>query len=200
MHVCAIATRLQWFETLRVSIAQEHGKGWIVREVGATKRTPIGRCQLTPLREDRTRSSVVLPLEWKAARFLTYAVDECGAPTRFYPPGKAKLNELIGSAETTANKRLVPPIKPEDPAALTRAPAEQPSDRVKDPAPAANATWRRRAGGRRRAGDWWPGAAVCAGNAPRIQRTAHQMWCLFWRLERAPRLAHPLAGQQQRAT
>jgi hypothetical protein len=62
VHVCAIATRLQWFETLRVSIAQEHGKGWIVREVGATKRTPIGRCQLTPLREDRTRSSVVLPL------------------------------------------------------------------------------------------------------------------------------------------
>jgi len=45
-------------------------------------------------------------------------VDECGAPTRFYPPSKAKINELIGSAETTASERLTPPIKPEDLAAL----------------------------------------------------------------------------------
>jgi integrase len=52
------------------------------------------------------------------ARFLTYAVDECGAPTRFYPPSKAKINELIGSATTTASERLTPPIKPEDLAAL----------------------------------------------------------------------------------
>ena len=233
-----MATRQQWFETLRVSIAQEHGKGWIVREVGATSRKPIGRCQLIRIWEDRTRSSVMLPLEWKAtnatailttvgqirilmeernlplqealklntealgggpqaaeedfagwpevrarflktqqshrsstlrdlttrldrvlvalqgkpaprdggtlmrryaerffddcpqggvgrkrnlldvARFLTYAVDECGAPTRFYPPSKAKINELIGSAETTSSERLTPPIKPEDLAAL----------------------------------------------------------------------------------
>lgn len=233
-----MATRQQWFETLRVSIAQEHGKGWIVRELGATSRKPIGRCQLIRIWEDRTRSSVMLPLEWKAtnatailttvgqirtlmeernlplqealklntealggdlqggdedfagwpevkarflktqqshrsstlrdlttrldrvlialqgkpaprdggslmrryaerffddcppggvgrkrnlldvARFLTYAVDECGAPTRFYPPSKAKINELIGSATTTASERLTPPIKPEDLAAL----------------------------------------------------------------------------------
>jgi integrase len=206
--------------------------------VGATSRKPIGRCQLIRIWEDRTRSSVVLPLEWKAtnatailttvgqiralmeernlplqealklniealgggpqgaeedfagwpevkarflktqeshrsstlrdlttrldrvlialqgkpaprdggslmrryaerffddcppggvgrkrnlldvARFLTYAVDECGAPTRFYPPSKAKINELIGSATTTASERLTPPIKPEDLAAL----------------------------------------------------------------------------------
>jgi len=52
------------------------------------------------------------------ARFLTYAVNECGAPTRFYPPSKAKINELIGSAETTAAEKLTPPIKPEDLAAL----------------------------------------------------------------------------------
>ena len=52
------------------------------------------------------------------ARFLTYAVDECGAPTRFYPPSKAKINELIGSATTTASERLTPPIKPEDLAGL----------------------------------------------------------------------------------
>ena len=232
-----MAPRQQWFETLRLSISQEHGKGWSVREMGASKRNPIGRCQLTRIWEDRTRSSVVLPLEWKAtnqtailatvgqlrtrmdevnlslhdalklntellggsqesngdfsgwdavkdrfiksleglrsstladietralravealrsrpcprdgnalmrryaekffekspaggvgrkralqdvARFLTYAVDECGAPTRFYPPSKSKINELIGSPETSASERLTPPIKPEDLAAL----------------------------------------------------------------------------------
>ena len=36
VHVWTMATRQQWFETLRVSIAQEHGEGWIVRELGAT--------------------------------------------------------------------------------------------------------------------------------------------------------------------
>ena len=233
-----MAPRQQWFETLRLQLRQQHGKGWSVREIGATSRNPIGRCQLIRIWEDRTRSSVVLPLEWKAsnstriattvgqlrtlmeernlsmqdalklntellagpqdaeeefagwpevaaryiatlakgrrtstirdvetrvkrtlealqsrpcprdggtlmrryadrfftdcpaggtgrkrnlldvARFLTYAVDECGAPTRFYPPSKAKINELIGSAATTASDRLTPPIKPEDLAAL----------------------------------------------------------------------------------
>jgi len=233
-----MAARQQWFETLRVSIAQEHGKGWIVREKGATSRKPIGRCQLIRIWENRSRSSVMLPLEWKAtnatailttvgqlrtlmeervlslqdalklntealgggpqegvddfagweavaarflkaqegrrsstlrdltkrvertlealrsrpcprdggtlmrryaerffedcppggtgrkrnfldvARFLSFAVDECGAPTRFYPPSKAKINELIGSAETSAAEKLTPPIKPEDLAAL----------------------------------------------------------------------------------
>ena len=233
-----MASRQQWFEILRLSIQQEHGKGWSIWEIGATKRNPIGRCRLTRMYEDGARSSVVMPLEWKAtnatailatvgqlrtlmeerklslkdalklntealgggpqqgevdfagweavkerflksleglrsstkrdlitrvertlealksrpcprdgntlmrryaekffegcpsggvgrkrnlldvARFLTYAVDECGAPTRFYPPSKAKINELIGSAETTASERLTPPIKPEDLAAL----------------------------------------------------------------------------------
>ena len=236
-HVWRMAPRQQWFETLRLQLRQEHGKGWSIREIGATSRNPIGRCQLTRIWEDRTRSSVVMPLEWKAtnasailgtvaqlrtlmeerklslqdalklntellagpssqsddfagwaevaqrflkaqegrrsstlrdlstrvdrtllalqgkpaprdgatlmrryaerffkdcppggvgrkrnlldvARFLTFAVDECGAPTRFYPPSKAKLNELIGSAETTAAEHLKPPIKPEDSAAL----------------------------------------------------------------------------------
>ena len=234
-----MAPRQQWFETLRLSIQQEHGKGWSIWEVGATKRNPIGRCRLTRIYEDRTRSSVVMPLEWKAtnatailatvgqlrslmeernlslqdalklntealgggaqqgggedfsgwpevaamflksregrrsstmrdlrtrvkrtlealqsrpcprdgctlmrryadkffdgcppggvgrkrnlldvARFLTYAVDECGAPTRFYPPTKGKINELIGSSETTSAEKLTPPIKPDDLAAL----------------------------------------------------------------------------------
>ena len=61
-----MASRQQWFETLRLSIQQEHGKGWSVREIGATKRNPIGRCQLTRIWENRTRSSVVTPVEWKA--------------------------------------------------------------------------------------------------------------------------------------
>lgn len=234
-----MAPRQKWFETLRLSIGQEHGTGWSVREIGATARNPIGRAQLTRIWEDRTRSSVVMPLEWKAtnatailatvgqlrslmevrklslqdalklntealgsgaqqgggedfsgwpevaamflksregrrsstmrdlrtrvertlealqsrpcprdggtlmrryaekffdgcppggvgrkrnlldvARFLTYAVDECGAPTRFYPPTKAKINELIGSSETTSAEKLTPPIKPDDLAAL----------------------------------------------------------------------------------
>ena len=234
-----MAPRQKWFETLRLSIGQEHGTGWSVREIGATARNPIGRAQLTRIWEDRTRSSVVMPLEWKAtnatailatvgqlrslmeerklslqdalklntealgggaqqgggedfsgwpevaamflksregrrsstmrdlrtrvertlealqsrpcprdggtlmrryadkffdgcppggvgrkrnlldvARFLTYAVDECGAPTRFYPPTKTKINELIGSSETTSAEKLTPPIKPDDLAAL----------------------------------------------------------------------------------
>lgn len=233
-----MASRQHWFETLRLSIRQEHGKGWSVREIGATNRNPIGRCQLTRIWEDRTRSSVVLPLEWKSnnqskilsavgqlrtlmeernlslqdanklntevlagpqqnadeefagwpevgarfmrsqggrrsstlkdlqkrvdrtlealkskpaprdgnsvmrryadkffkhcpaggvgrkrnlldvARFLTYAVEECGAPVRFMPPSRNKINELIGSAETTTAERLTPPVMPEDVAAL----------------------------------------------------------------------------------
>ncbi len=232
-----MAPRQQWFETLRLSIQQEHGKGWSIWEVGATKRNPVGRCRLTRIYKDRTRSSVVLHLEWKAtsatailsavgqlrtlmddrnlslqdanklntellsgpqvdggefagwaqvgerflktqaglrsstladlttrvertlealksrscprdsgtlmqryadkffakappggvgrkrnlldvARFLIYAVDECGAPTRFKPSSKAKINELIGSSETTTAEKLTPPVKPEDLAAL----------------------------------------------------------------------------------
>ncbi|MFM7652111.1 MAG: hypothetical protein ACKO5M_04165 [Vulcanococcus sp.] len=208
-----------------------------MREIGATARNPVGRAQLTRIWEDRTRSSVTLPLDWKAsnaaailtavgqlrslmeernlslqealklntellagpqqagddfagwqevaarflkaqegrrsstlrdlhtrvertlvalqsrpcprdgnsvmrryaerffndcppggvgrkrnlldvARFLTYAVEECGAPVRFLPPSKGKVDELIGSAETTTAERLTPPIKPEDLAAL----------------------------------------------------------------------------------
>ena len=63
-----MAARQQWYETIRLSIQQEHGKGWSVREIGATKRKPIGRCQLTRILEDRTRSSVIPPLEWRLRR------------------------------------------------------------------------------------------------------------------------------------
>lgn len=232
-----MASRQQWFEILRLSVQQEHGKGWSVREIGATTRNPVGRAQLTRIWEDRTRSSVVLPLEWKAtnatailqavgrlralveerklslkealrlntellpdpqqggdefggwpevaerflrsregrrsstmrdlrtrvertlqalqskpyprdggtlmqryaetffqacpsggvgrkrnlldvARFLTFAVDECGAPVRFMPPSKDKFNALIGSSETNTEEHLTPPLKPEELGAL----------------------------------------------------------------------------------
>ena len=66
-HVWLMASRQQWFETLRLSIQQEHGKGWSIWEIGATKRNPIGRCRLTRMYEDGSRSSVVMPLEWKAS-------------------------------------------------------------------------------------------------------------------------------------
>jgi integrase len=233
-----MAPRQQWFETLRLSIRQEHGKGWSVREIGSTSRNPIGRCQLTRIWEDRSRSSVVLPLEWKAtnssaiiaavgqlrslmegrnlslqdanklntellggpqqngeeefagwpevgarflkaqegrrsstlrdlekrvertlkalqskptprdggsvmrtysklyfkkcpaggvgrkrnlldvARLLVFAVEECGAPVRFMPPSRSKVEELIGTAQTTTEERLTPPVKPEELASL----------------------------------------------------------------------------------
>jgi integrase len=52
------------------------------------------------------------------ARFLTFAVEQCGAPVRYMPPSRALINELVGSATTSASERLTPPIKPEDLAAL----------------------------------------------------------------------------------
>ena len=61
-----MAPRQQWFETIRLSIQQEHGKGWSVLEIGATKRNPIGQWQLTRIWENRTRNSVVTAEEWKA--------------------------------------------------------------------------------------------------------------------------------------
>ncbi len=51
-----MAQRQQWFEILRLSIQQEHGKGWSIREIGATARNPVGRDQLTRIWEDRNQS------------------------------------------------------------------------------------------------------------------------------------------------
>ena len=61
-----MAPKQQWFDTLRLSIRQEHGKGWSVQGIGSSTRNPIQRCRLTRIWENRTRSSVMLPLEWKA--------------------------------------------------------------------------------------------------------------------------------------
>jgi hypothetical protein len=40
-----------------------------------------------------------------------------------------------------------------------------------------------------------PGAGVSSWDAPRIRQKAHQMWCLFWQLERVLRLASPPAAR-----
>jgi len=228
-----MAQRQQWFEILRLSIKQEHGKGWSLREIGVTARNPVGRAQLTRIWEDRARSSVVLPLEWKAtnatailktvsqlrslmeernmslqeahrvntellarphqagdefggwpevatrflesregrrsstmrdlrtrvertllalqskprprdgasvmrryaedffencppggvgrrrnlldvASLLVFAVEECGAPVRYMPPSRRKINELIGATETSTAEHLTPPLMPEE--------------------------------------------------------------------------------------
>ena len=50
-YVWPMAPRLQWFDTLHLSISQKHGKGWSVRE-----RNPVGRAQLTSIWEACTRS------------------------------------------------------------------------------------------------------------------------------------------------
>ena len=48
------------------------------------------------------------------ASLLVFAVEECGAPVRFLPPSRSKINALIGSAETSTAEKLTPPIMPED--------------------------------------------------------------------------------------
>jgi integrase len=52
------------------------------------------------------------------ARFLRFAVEVCGAPMRFMPPSRNKINELIGATETNSEERLTPPVMPEELAAL----------------------------------------------------------------------------------
>ena len=50
--------------------------------------------------------------------FLQFAVDRCGAPDRFLPPPKDRINELIGTSPTSTTERLTPPIKAEQFTAL----------------------------------------------------------------------------------
>ena len=53
-----------WVDELRLQIKREFGRGWIIRSVGGNKLNPNGKCQLTRIAADRTRNSVVLPVEW----------------------------------------------------------------------------------------------------------------------------------------
>lgn len=58
------STQKDWVENLRLKIKQKHGRGWIIRGIAQTKINPNGRCQLTKIAKDRTRTSVMLPLKW----------------------------------------------------------------------------------------------------------------------------------------
>ena len=55
----------QWVEDLRVKIKRAHGRGWVIRAMAKTKLNPDGKCQLTKIAENRKRTSVMLPIEWK---------------------------------------------------------------------------------------------------------------------------------------
>ena len=50
--------------------------------------------------------------------FLKFAVQEKGKPTRYLPPQKSFIDELVGESETTRKAKLTPPLKPEQLAAL----------------------------------------------------------------------------------
>jgi len=60
-----VESAADWVENLRLQIKREFGRGWSVRGVGATKLNPEGKCQLTRIAPDRSRSSVIIPVEWK---------------------------------------------------------------------------------------------------------------------------------------
>tara|TARA_Y100000289_G_scaffold4425_1_gene4063 strand:- start:2148 stop:3386 length:1239 start_codon:yes stop_codon:yes gene_type:complete len=48
------------------------------------------------------------------AKFLRYAVEECGAPEKWYPVRGDKLDNLIGNSDSTSAESLTPPVKDED--------------------------------------------------------------------------------------
>ena len=50
--------------------------------------------------------------------FLKFAVQEKGKPTRYLPPQKSFIDELVGESQTTQKAKLTPPLKPEQLAAL----------------------------------------------------------------------------------
>jgi hypothetical protein len=53
-----------WVSELRLRIKRECGRGWIIDAVGKTKLNSSGKCRLTKIAPDRSRSSVVLPHDW----------------------------------------------------------------------------------------------------------------------------------------
>jgi len=44
--------------------------------------------------------------------FLKFAVQEKGKPTRYLPPQKSFIDELVGESQTTRKAKLTPPLKP----------------------------------------------------------------------------------------
>jgi hypothetical protein len=54
----------EWEDELRNAIKRQFGRGWSIGSRGATKLNPLGKCQLTRIAPDRTRNSVIIPIEW----------------------------------------------------------------------------------------------------------------------------------------
>lgn len=54
----------RWIDDLRLRIRRECGRGWIIDAVGKTKLNPNGKCRLSKIALDRSRTSVVLPHDW----------------------------------------------------------------------------------------------------------------------------------------
>ena len=54
----------KWEDELRLQVKREFGRGWSIRSMGATKLNPLGKCQLTRIAPDRSRNSVIIPIEW----------------------------------------------------------------------------------------------------------------------------------------
>lgn len=70
-----VESAADWVEELRLQIKRECGRGWSVRGVGATKLNPDGRCQLTRIAPDRSRTSVILPLNF--CGFMAEEIKAC---------------------------------------------------------------------------------------------------------------------------
>ena len=59
-----VESSTDWVDDLRLQIKREFGRGWFVRGVGITRLNPEGKCQLTRIAPDRSRNSVLIPIEW----------------------------------------------------------------------------------------------------------------------------------------
>ena len=54
-----------WEEELRLKIKREFGRGWSVFPTNGTKVNPYGKTRLTRMSADRSRVSVVIPIEYR---------------------------------------------------------------------------------------------------------------------------------------
>jgi hypothetical protein len=62
----------QWEGELRLKIKREFGRGWSIFKTNGNKLNPYGKTRLTRINSDRTRESVVIPVEYreKNAKFI----------------------------------------------------------------------------------------------------------------------------------
>ena len=59
-----VSPKEQWVDDLRMQIKRECGKGLIIDAVGKSKLNPNGKCRLSKIAPDRSRTSVTLPHDW----------------------------------------------------------------------------------------------------------------------------------------